>query len=155
MPYVSCYGHYSLKVCDAKFKGVKFKEIQEKVGIEIQKELDKIGMDILQEMIDKKQRESKITTYQEEMDKLIELYVLGGESARIVHKKIEDLQQKISEIELNEFLDTRTTERLRIKDRLPLVYKRMTVDEKKSICQQLIEKILLSETGDIEIIWKI
>ena len=155
MPYISCYGHYSLKVCDAKFKGVKFKEIQEKVGIEIQKELDKIGMDILQEMIDKKQRESKITTYQEQMEKLIELYTLGGDSARIVHKKIEDLQQKISEIELNEFLDTRTTERLRIKDRLPLVYKRMTMDEKKSICQQLIEKILLSETGDIEIIWKI
>ena len=154
-PYISCYGNYTLKTCDATFKGVKFKTIQEKVGIEVQKELDKIANDIMQEIANTKQRESEIEVYQEQIDKLIDLYALGGDSANTVHKKIEELQQKINKIQLAEFLDTRTTERLRIKDRLPLVYGRMSADEKKSICQQMIEKILLSDTGDIEIIWKI
>ena len=80
---------------------------------------------------------------------------MGGESAKVVHNKIEKIQQEINEIQLSEFMDTRATERLRISDRLPIVYKRLSDDEKKSICQQMIEKILLSSNGDIEIVWKI
>ena len=73
----------------------------------------------------------------------------------MVHSKIETLQQEINEIQLTEFMNTKTTERLRVSDRLPLVYNRLSIDEKKSICQQMIEKILLSSNGDMEIIWKI
>lgn len=154
-PYLSCYGRHGLSACDVSFKGIKFKEIQTKVGIEIQKELNKIAQDILEEMVDSKKRESQIEAYREQMKNLIELVALGGDSAKAVHEKIEELQQQINEIQLSEFMDTRMTERLRIRDVLPLVYSRMSADEKKSICQQMIEKILLSDTGDIEIVWKI
>lgn len=52
-------------------------------------------------------------------------------------------------------MDTRATERLRISDRLPIVYNRLSDDEKKSICQQMIDRILVSSNGDIEIVWQI
>ena len=52
-------------------------------------------------------------------------------------------------------MNTKATERLRISDRLPIVYDRLSTDEKKSICQQMIHKILVSSNGDIEIVWKI
>ena len=52
------------------------------------------------------------------IDNLIELASLGGESAKVVHSKIEAIQQEINEIQLTEFMDTRATERLRISDML-------------------------------------
>ena len=58
---------------------------------------------------------------------------LGGESVKTVHNKIEALQQEINEIQRTEFMNTKTTEMLRISDRLPIVYDRLSIDEKKSI----------------------
>ena len=96
-----------------------------------------------------------MTRYKTKIDNLLELVALGGESAKIVHSKIEILQQEINEIQLTEFMNTKATERIRISDRLPIVYDRLSTDEKKSICQQMIHKILVSSNGDIEIVWKI
>ncbi len=155
MPYLSCYGKYGLKSCDTTFHGVKFYDIQEKVGNEIQKELDKIAQGILSEIASDTKKENKIKELETRIDNLLEIASLGGESAKVVHSKIEKLQEEINEIQLSEFMNTRATERLRISDRLPLVYKRLSTDEKKSICQQMIEKILLSSNGNIEIVWKI
>ena len=33
IPYLGCHGRYELKVCDVSFKGTKFADVQEKVGI--------------------------------------------------------------------------------------------------------------------------
>ena len=58
---------------------------------------------------------------------------LGGECVKTVHSKIEALQQEINEIQRTEFMNTKATEMLRISDRLPIVYDRLSIDEKKSI----------------------
>ena len=155
VPYLGCHGRYTLKICDISFKGVRFADVQERVGNEIQKELDKISMMIMDEIISNKQKEDKIKGLREKMDKLIELASIGGESINVVHSKIEKLQQEINEIQLSEFMSTKITERMRISECLPLVYNRFSIEEKKSICQEMIEKIYLSSNGDIEIIWKI
>lgn len=155
VPYLGCHGRYTLKICDISFKGVRFVDVQKRVGNEVQKELDKIAQTILQEIAADKKKEDKISTLKVRIDKLIELASLGGESISTIHQKIEDLQKEINEIQLTEFMSTKATERLRISEQLPIKYDRLTTDEKKSICQQMIEKILLSSNGDIEIIWKI
>lgn len=155
VPYLGCHGKITLKTCDVSLKGLKFKDIQKDVGNEVQKELDKIAQTIVAEIIADKEKENKVSALKAKVDNLLELACLGGESAKVVHNKIETLQQEINAIQLTEFMNTKATERLRISDRLPLVYTRLSSDEKKSICQQMIEKILLSSNGDIEIIWKI
>lgn len=45
-----------------------------------------------------------------------------------------DLEAKIKQIQFDEFMNTKATERLRISDRLPILYNRLSQDEKKSIC---------------------
>ena len=155
MPYLGCYAKYTLKTCDVSLKGVRFADIQNQVGNEVQKELDKIAQNIVTEIISDKEKENHIKELKTKIDNLLELVALGGESAKTVHSKIEALQQEINEIQLTEFMNTKATERLRISDRLPIVYDRLSTDEKKSICQQMIEKILLSSSGDMEIVWKI
>lgn len=109
----------------------------------------------MQEIANDITKENHINELKARIDNLIELVSLGGKSAKTVHSKIEKIQQEINEIQLSEFMDTRATERLRISDQLPIVYKRLADDEKKSICQQMIEKVLLSSNGDVEIVWKI
>ena len=155
VPYLGCHAKYNLRKCDVSLKGVKFTDIQNKVGIEVQKELDKIAQTIVTEIISDSEKENHIKGLQLQIDNLLELVALGGESVKVVHSKIETLQQEINEIQLTEFMNTKATERLRISDRLPIVYDRLSTDEKKSICQQMIEKILLSSNGDMEIVWKI
>ncbi len=155
IPYLGCHGRYTLKTCDASLKGVRFQDIQNQVGNEVQKELDKIAESIVTEIISDQEKENHIRELKAKIDNLLELVALGGESAKTVHSKIEALQQEINEIQLTEFMNTKAVERLRISDRLPIVYNRLSTDEKKSICQQMIEKILLSSNGDMEIIWKI
>lgn len=155
MPYLSCYGHYGLKSCDATFHGIKFWDIQKKVGDEVQKQLDKIEEVILQEICRMTDEKRAIDERKAQIDNLLEVAKFGGSSAQIVHNKIEKLQNEIAELELDEFMDTKITERMRISNSIPLVYNRYGDEQKKSICQELIEKIYLSHNGDIEIIWKI
>ena len=155
VPYLGCYAKYTLRTCDVSLKGVRFADIQNQVGNEVQKELDKIAGSIVTEIISDKEKENHIKELKTKIDNLLELVALGGESAKTVHSKIEALQQEMNEIQLTEFMNTKVTERLRISDRLPIVYDRLSTDEKKSICQQMIEKILLSSSGDMEIVWKI
>ena len=47
-PYLDCYGNRSLHICNHKFTKFNFYEIQETVGVEIQKQLDGIN-DILKQ----------------------------------------------------------------------------------------------------------
>lgn len=152
---LSCYGRANLKSCDVSFKGVRLADLQNKVGNEIQKKLDEIAMGILTDMSNVKVNESRISELNNKIDNLLEIAALGGQSAKKVHGKIEKLEAEIKQIQLDEFMNTKATERLRISDRLPIMYNRLSQDEKKSICQQMIKKILLSHNGDIEIIWKV
>lgn len=152
---LACSGRATLKVCDVSFAGIKFPDIQNKVGIEIQKRLDKIAIEVLVDMTNTKKKESKISELNEKIDNLLEVAALGGQTAKKVHGKIEKIEAEIKQIQLDEFMNTKSTERLRISDRLPIKYDRLSLEEKKSICQQMIEKIFLSHNGDIEIIWKV
>lgn len=144
-----------MKVCSTSFKGIKFQDIQHKVGVEIQKKLDVIAQDVLADMFNAKKTEDKISELNSKIDNLLEIAAFGGQTAKKVHSKIEKIEEEIKQIQLADFMDTKATERLRISNSLPIVYNRMTQDQKKSICQQMIEKILLAHNGDIEIIWKV
>lgn len=155
MPYLSCYGNYGLKVCHETFHGIKFWDIQKEVGEEVQKQLDQIADTILQDICNENQKKRIIEECQEKINNLLELAMLGGSSAQTVHNKIEKLQKEIDELQLDEYMDTKVTERMRISNSLPLVYNRYSTEQKKSICQELIEKIYLSSNGDMEILWKI
>ena len=151
---LGCHGRSVLKVCDTSFKNVEFEEVREKVGQEVQKRLDNVAMEILEDLAGTKRKDNEISALNVKIENLLELVELGGASAKKAYARIEKLEEEIKQIQLDDFMDTKATERLRISDSLPLKYIRMSEDEKKSICQQMIEKILLSDNGDIEIIWK-
>lgn len=153
-PSLSCHGRATLHVCDVSIQ-LKFPTLQEKVAEEIQKQLDVIASKILQNSIERKQEQDKISQINEEIERLVDLAAMGTMDIEQVSKAIEERKQKVDEIELSQKRNISFTDEARISSYLPLVYRRLNEDEKKSVVQLLIKKIRLYENGDIEIEWKI
>lgn len=154
-PYLGCYGARQLHCCDVSFRGVSFEKLRDDLRVEVQKNLDKTAMEIVRsEAVHRKKREH-IEELKKEIDNLLEIASKGGESAEIVHEKIESKQKEINEIELDLFLTTRITDQLHINYSIPINYKRFTDDQKKSICSLFIKEIRLHENGDMDIDWNL
>lgn len=156
MPYLACYGKYGLKSCDCTFHGVKFWDIQQKVGEEIQSQLSMMEEIVESENNKAVNHQKTIDKKRNDMERLLDLEDLGGKSVEVVHKKLEELQREIEELELDELMDFKILDRLKISENIPtLHYDDFSTDEKKSMCRGLIERVDLSANGDIDIVWNI
>lgn len=153
-PHLNCYGRTTLHCCNASIK-ITFPILREKVAVEIQKQLDVIAQKLLESKIVAEKRNDEITKINQEIERLVNLAAIGTMDIEQISKAIEERKQKIDEIELAQERNLSFTEQARISDCLPLVFHRLNDDEKKSVVNLLIEKILLHENGDIDIIWKI
>lgn len=153
--YLGCYGARTLHCCDVSFHGVKFEKLREDLRMAIQENLDKVAMELVQSASIEKKKLEHIEKLKQEIDNLLEIASKGGEVADIVYGKIEEKQREINELELELYLNKRVTDRLHIDYSIPINYNRFTDNQKKAICQIMIEKIRLEENGDMKIEWKI
>ena len=153
-PHLNCYGRSSLHACDASFS-MKFNELREKVAIEIQKQLDVIAQKFVNDSIEAQKNTHEIEEINAEIERLVNLAAKGIGDIEQIAQGIQERKQRIDEIELSQERNLTFMERAKISISLPLVFDRLNDDEKKSVVNLLIEKILLSENGDIEIIWKV
>ncbi len=153
-PYLGCYGARTLHCCDVSFKGIKFEQLRENLEIQMRSELDKLAEQIVFDLAKQQNADRKINEIKKEIENLLEVAAYGGETANIIHSKIEEKQQQISELELDAYLDTRVTDRLSLSFDIPIKWDRLSDDQKKIFTHTFIEKILLHEDGTLEIFWK-
>ena len=153
-PHLNCYGRSSLHACNASIS-LNFYELREKVGVEVQKQLDVVAQKFIDDGIKARKSTHEIEEINAEIERLVNLAAKGTMDIEQVSTAIEERKQRIDEIELSQERNLTFMERAKISISLPLVFDRLNDDEKKSVVNLLIEKILLSENGDIEIIWKI
>jgi len=153
-PYLGCYGARTLRCCDASFKGVKFERLRENLEIQMRSELDKLAEQIVSDIAKQQNADHKINEIKKEMDNLLEVAALGGESASLIHSKIESKQRQINELELDTYLDTRVTDRLSSSFGISIKWSGLSDQQKKIFTHTFIEKILLHEDGTLEIFWK-
>ncbi len=153
-PYLGCYGARALRCCDVSFKGIKFEQLRENLGIQMKSQLDEVAKKIVADLKKQQIAEKKIKQLKKEIDNLLEVASYGGEPASIVYSKIEEKQRQISELELDAYLDTRVTDRLGLSYDIPVKWNRLSDEQKKRVTHTLINKILLHEDGTLEIFWK-
>ena len=150
-PYLSCYGRFGLHLCDVKFSKMKFQDVQQAVSKEIEKILE--DLDQIREnkfkIVFEKQKE--IDELKKEIQNLIGLIAIGGLTATTVKDELELRQQKINKLEL----ELQMSNFHGIENTKKVIYSALDMDKKKAIVQELIDKVLLSQNGDIEILWKI
>jgi cell division septum initiation protein DivIVA len=117
--------------------------------------LDQVARDIVRVGTLRRQQEEEIEKLRQQMENLMQLAAMGGESARSIHEKLEVLQKEIDQKELENHINYHFTDNLHIKWNIPIKYSRFTDEEKKAVCQHLIKKIDLHPNGDLEVTWKV
>ena len=150
-----CHGQRVLKCCDKIYSNVDFETIREDVRKQVQVFLDDVAKDIIQVKILRAKQKKEIEELQQQLDNLMNLVAMGGKSAKSVHAKMEELQMLIDKKELENYKNYVFTDNLHIRWSIPIKYSRFTDEEKKAVCQYLIDTIKLKENGDLEIEWKV
>lgn len=150
-----CYGQRNLKCCDKLYSNVKFEQLRQDLGNEMQKYMDIVAKDFVHVVAIGETKRREIDELQKQIDNLVEFVAMGGKSVKTIHEKIEELQRKIDEKELENYKYNMLVDKLYLPKYVPIKYKRFSDELKKSICQILISKILLHDNGDMEIEWKI
>ena len=154
-PYISCYGARTLHCCDAEYHNLDFEKLRDDLGKQVQVFLNNVAMDMLRVNQLRAQQQEEINAMKKQIESLMELAALGGKSVKSVHEKMEKIQKQIDEKEMENYMNYKFTDRLHIRYNLPIKYSRFTDEEKKSVCQYLINKVLLHENGDLEVDWKV
>lgn len=150
-----CHGQRNLKCCDKLYSNVDFEQLRKDLGKEMQEYMDQVARDLIRVGTLRAKKREEIEELQKQIDNLMELVAMGGKSVKTIHKKMEDLQRKIDEKELDNYKYDILTEKLHLPLALPIKYSRFSDEQKKSVCQNLINKILLHDNGDMDIEWNI
>lgn len=148
--YLSCFGKSVMHECNATFsvKNITFEQLKEKVADKIQEHIS----DIERIHQNKKYEWSKIKTEiekeEKEIERLIELSLQVD--IKEIATKIKEKQAHINQLRLKGDFFTE-----QLADYEDILFIELTEDEQKKIANELIEKVLLFENGDIDVIWKI
>ena len=164
-PYLSCHGKTVLRLCDLSFKGVNFYDLQENVGTEIQKYLDSTHLKKQQKLEENFILANEKSDLESQLNNLISLAAVGGMTADVLQKAIEERQSKIYEIELQIQKNSVAADYLNLNlltnaelnfyhgSNGEIEYSALLTEQKKEIIKILVDKILVQENGKFEIIW--
>lgn len=156
-----CYARYDLHACNRNFNDVIFADVKERVGIEIQKQLNEMQNIQKTQYLKKKEKEDHIYELQLKIQRLLEIAERSDTLAEATLSRIEELQKELTTAELEYEMNADIIDKLEIpslrpnRKTLEITYKDLRMEEKKYIVNQLVDKIILHENGDIEIFWKI
>ena len=169
-PYLDCYGNRGLHICKEKFNKVIFWELQEKVGEEIQKQLDNLHGLWKERVKIAFEASEEIKIKQAKLDRIIEDFVSDEESSEKVKKAfkktVDKLQTEIDELEYRQqvaltssgTLEVFLKHNLLLKDSLAkgVKYIDLNTEEKRQVIDIMIDKIYITnDVNTFEIVWKI
>ena len=153
-----------MHICNHKFKDFNFYDIQEIVGAEIQKQLDDIKKTLLKKRDIRLKKYREIDMLNKRLSTILELSSTSDLLAQATIGEIEKIQKRINALELelqmnHDIADDLQIEHFTGENHLKMdkiIYADLSIDEKKYIVNQFIDKIILDEdTKEINIIWKI
>lgn len=157
-PYLACYNNTTLHRCENKFTQFNFWELQKQVGEQIQQQLDGMNRIMADKRKVKNGKKKEIEKLNGQLNNLVEMASQSDLLSQAVLKKIENTQKRINELELELQIDMDVIDNLEIPNfgtHTEIDYKTLSTDEKKYIVNLLIDKIVLCQSGDIKIFWKI
>lgn len=159
IPYLYCYGNKSRKTCNVNFNGLDFTEIQKEIGIRIQSQIDSLEGIVKGENDVIGEKQDSLANTDIAIERLLGL-VVDGSAPKSVMKKIQALEEKKNELELElevcksallqfDFLPTNTSAVTKP------VYAQMSPLQKKKTVQLLIDKIFVFPDNSLTVKWKL
>lgn len=154
-PKIACYGARQMHCCDADFGKLDFEKLRADLGAEVQKNLDRIAAALARSVSIQNRKRERIAELKKEIDNLLEIAAKGGDVSETICRKAEEKQQEINRIEMDLFLNQKRIDQLHTGHSASLCYGRFSDERKKAVCLTMIERIDLSENGDMEVRWRI
>ena len=169
-PYLGCYANRSLHICKEKYNKINFWELQEVIGVEIQKQLDNLHNLWKHQIITIKELSDEVISKQKKLDKSIDDFFKSEDSNEQIKKAfkrtVDKLQTEIDELEYRKQvalgsvgnLEIHLKQNLTLKDSINkgVKYIDLNTEEKREVIDILIDKIYLTnDINTLEIVWKI
>ena len=166
---MSCIGRSELRgVCDISFRGIRVKSVQEKVGIEMQKYLNNFMENQEKWKQKKEEYQSQIDKLSNEINNLVSLLAENPEVNKPLMSGIEERQKQLADVNYKMQIDVSPSDKieyrvlkilLQINPQLVnvknVIYEELDEEQKQALLKIVVNKILLDESGNIEIEWKL
>ena len=161
--YFRCSGRALRKICDAK--SIRVNELEPKIKEEIfdyiRRLNNKLKLDTIKEDRKINELKIKISSKESEIENLIDsLAQLKGASIKYINQRIEKIDSELVEIRKQLIQLSNTViddEKIIALNKVIQLWDEFDIEDKKMVCKELIDKILIEKNGDeniIEIIWK-
>lgn len=160
--YFVCSGRSQMKVCDVSFKGIKLDAVRLSVDEKIQQYLNNFESYKLEKHNQKKKIQNEIEQLQKQLDNLIDLASYSDNVSDAVKAKIDKIQTEIYDLQLKQKLNIDRHDvietRLNLKSIMQLMdnnsYSYLKDEAKQTVLIALVKKILLSDNGEVNILYK-
>lgn len=166
---MSCIGRSELRgVCDISFRGIRVKSVQEKVGIEMQKYLNNFMENQEKWKQKKEEYQSQIDKLSNEINNLVSLLAENPEVNKPLMSGIEERQKQLADVNYKMQIDVSPSDKIeyrvlkilqQINPQLVnvknVIYEELDEEQKQALLKIVVNKILLDESGNIEIEWKL
>ena len=161
-PTFTCTGRSQKKICSVSLAGVKLDDVRNAVGVEVQAYLDNIDTKRkeTEKRINKINKEIKDLTDRQE--RLLQLVESGEVGAVVATSRLEEIQNKLNELELQRNLGINKSdlydkrfgldEFTKMSKRID--YLSLDAEKRQTLLRILVDKILLDKDGNISIKWK-
>lgn len=162
-PYLDCYGNKSLKICDCRFNKINFYELQERIGEEIQKQLDDIFVLLNERITAMFKNKEELKAKKAKRDLLIEEFS-DDEDKEMMKEAIRKLNKEIAELELKLEIIRHSVASVELflqhnltigKEGERIIYEELNTEQKRAVINVMIDKIYLTnDINDFHIEWK-
>lgn len=161
-PTLTCTGRSQKRICDISFAGIKFEEIRNAVGVQVQEYLESIDTH-------RKEMEKRVTTLNKEIkeltdkqERLLQLVETGETAAVLAAQRLEEIQIKLGELELQRNLGINKSDVYDRRFGLDIItkmskrvnYSELDVEDRQTLLRILVDKIFLDKKGSVSIAWK-
>lgn len=153
--YFNCSGR-RLGAC-RKERGTVYAEVIEAVvSHELQKVIEKCGDEPFEEQTDENQKEKiELTKIEEKISNLIEFVASGlatGEAAALVNQELARLSERQAQIREAQIVQKTRLKKVQTER---MEFEKLTLEQKKLVAGAYLQKVLVYEAENIEIIWNI
>jgi len=152
VPYLACYGRYSLGTCSASFsaKNTTIQGVQAKVAEQIQRELSMWDDYVERVRAANSEIDRAIEAYSEQIRLIYELPANTAQSRQIQAARLASLEQQILDAEQQK----NTAVYVLGEDSGQIEFDMCTEERKREIAHVLIDRVLLYPDGNVEVKWK-
>ncbi|MCC8127578.1 MAG: recombinase family protein [Clostridiales bacterium] len=158
-PTLSCDGRSRLHICDASFRGIRLEAIQKQVEEYCQAWLDDSCHKMAQDEKKREMLKTRAASLETEIHRLVNLAAVNESFSAAAVKDVEMRQKELNEVNLELSFETANGIVKEVFDQKQveghrLLYRDLSEENKKILCRGLIERILLFENGQVQVVAK-